>query len=90
MSATVTFRLDPETERILKDLTQGGKVSKSRVIKSALRGRAGRASKNRGPSAREIYFSQNVPVGEPRHDIARNHSKLLREILLAKRLLGTL
>jgi len=90
MSATVTFRLDPETERILKELTQGGKVSKSRVIKNALRGRARRAAKKPGLSAREIYFAQKVPVGEPRHNNAQNHSEILSEILRAKRLLGTL
>jgi Arc/MetJ-type ribon-helix-helix transcriptional regulator len=90
MSDTVTFRLDPETARILKELTQGGKVSKSHAIKSAIRARARRAAQRRRGSARDIYFSQNVAVGEPRHDNARNHSKLLRETLLAKRLLGTL
>ena len=90
MSKTVTFRLDPETARILEELTQRGNVSKSHAIKAMLRTRARRLRKKAGPSAREIYFSQNVPVGEPRHDIARNHSKLLREILRAKRLLGTL
>jgi hypothetical protein len=90
MSATVTFRLDPETARILKELTQGGKVSKSRVIKNALRARVRRAAKKPGPSARGIYFSQNVPVGDPRHNNAQNHSKVLSEILRAKRLLGTL
>jgi len=90
MNGAVTFRLDPETARILEELTQGGKVSKSRVIKTALRARAGRAAKKAGPSARDIYFAQNVPVGEPRHDNARNPSKRLREILLAKRRQRTL
>jgi len=90
MSATVTFRLDPETARILKELTRDGKLSKSRVIKTALRARSRRARPKHTPSARDIYFSQNVSVGEPRHNNAQNHSRLLREILRAKRLLGTL
>lgn len=90
MSATVTFRLDPETERILKELTRREKTTRSRVIKEALRARARRAARKPGPSARDIYFSQNVPVGEPKHENARNHSRLLKEILRAKRLLGNL
>lgn len=89
MSATVTFRLDPETARVLEELTQGGKVSKSRVIKSALRARAGRAAKNPGPSAREAYASMNIPHVKPKHDRARHMEVLLKEILLEKKRKGT-
>lgn len=89
MSATVTFRLDPETARILDKLTQGGKVSKSRVIKNALRARAGRAAKISEPSAREAYASMNIPHAKPKHDRARHMEELLEEILLEKKRKGT-
>ena len=90
MSSTVTFRLDPESERILKDLTRREKATKSRVIKTALRVRWKSLTSGRGPSAQEVYASQNVPHAKPKHDRARHVEELLKEILLEKRRKGTL
>lgn len=91
MSATVTFRLDPETARILKELTQGGKVSKSRVIKQALHARWKSAPVGPKPTAWEVYSKLEIPPAKgPRHDRARHIETLLREILVAKRRAGTL
>ena len=90
MSATVTFRLDPETARILRELTRREKTTRSRLIKTALRDRWKSDSGDRTPSAREIYASQNVPHAKPKHDHARRVEELLKEILLEKRRKGTL
>lgn len=91
MSATVTFRLDPETERILKELTRREKTSKSRIIKDALRARWRSVPVSSKPSAWEVYSKLEIPPARgPKHDHARRHSEVLREILLAKRRNGTL
>ncbi|HLW78697.1 MAG TPA: ribbon-helix-helix protein, CopG family [Terriglobia bacterium] len=94
MSDTVTFRLDPETARILRELTRSTKQTKSGVIKEALRARWEVCAEPQ-PSAREVYRSllprlEALPHTGERHDRARNVSKLLRERLLAKRREGTL
>lgn len=94
MSTTVTFRLDPETARILRDLTRRTKLSRSEVIREALRVHWG-TNGDPAPSAREVYARllprlEALPRAAVRHDRARNVSKLLREKLLAKRREGTL
>ena len=91
MSATVTFRLDPETARILKDLTRRKNTSKSRAVKEALHAHWRSVSKEAAPSAREVYAQLNIPAAAgPRRDRARHVSRLLKEKLLAKRREGTL
>jgi hypothetical protein len=91
MSSTVTFRLDPETARILKELTRRSNSSKSRVIKEALRDRWSSIEVSSNPTAWEVYSKLDIPPARgPRHNHAREHSKLLRKILLAKRRAGTL
>ena len=95
MSTTVTFRLDPETARILRDLTRRTRGTKSQVIKEALRARWESASGREKPTSWEIYSRlysklKPLPPGEPMQDRARHAKKLIREILLAKKRAGTL
>ena len=90
MSATVTFRLDPETARILKELMRREKTTKSRVIRTALRDRWKSSAPSRGLSAREVYASQKIPHAKPKHDRARHVEELLKEILFEKRRKSTL
>lgn len=95
MSDTVTFRLDRETARILRELTQRRKTTKSQVIKEALHEQWATAERTSGPTSWEIYSRlysklEPLPPGEPKRDRARHHKKLVREILLAKRRAGTL
>ena len=93
MGETVTFRLDPETARILA-LTRRRKRTKSAVIKDALRDAWKSDASEARPTSWEVY-SQLYPKLGPappgaKRDRARNVSRLLREILLAKRRAGTL
>ena len=94
MGETVTFRLEPETARILRALTRRRKRTKSAVIKDALRDAwKGDASEAR-PTSWEIYSQlyrklAPAPPG-PKRDRARNVSRSLKEILLAKHRAGTL
>ena len=91
MSATVTFRLDLETARILRALTRRDKVSKSRAIKEALRAQWNATGSAPGPSAWEIYTQLKISAArEPQRDRARHSESLLKEILIAKRRAGTL
>ncbi len=91
MSKTVTFRLDPETARILKELTRHEKTTKSRVIKQALRALWRSTANGSKVNAWEVYSKMNIPPATgPRHDRARNIEKLMKEKLLAKRRVGTL
>jgi len=91
MSATVTFRLDPETARILRDLVRRGKTTKSRAVKAALHAHWKSVAKVSAPSAWEVYSQLQIPAAVgPRHDRARHVSRLLKEKLLAKRREGTL
>jgi ribbon-helix-helix CopG family protein len=91
MGATVTFRLDPETTRILKDLTRRTNGSKSRAIKEALRAHWRTISIDSGPSSWEIYSRLSIPPGMGRkRNRARHVSRAVKEILRAKRRLGTL
>jgi hypothetical protein len=94
MGETVTFRLDPETARILRALTRRRKRTKSAVIKDALRDAWKSEASEARPTAWEVY-SQLYPKLGPappgsKRDRARNVSHLLKEILLAKRRAGTL
>ncbi len=92
MGETVTVRLDAETGRALRALTRRRKATKSAVIKDVLR-TAWRIERGESrPTAWEVY-SRLYPMLEPpapKRDHARNHSRLLKEILLAKRRAGTL
>ena len=91
MSGTVTFRLDPETAHILKELTRREKTTKSRVIKKALHARWRTTPVGPKPTAWEVYSKLEIPPAKgPKHDHAQRHSEVLREILLAKRRNGTL
>lgn len=90
MSKTITFRLDPETARILKELTRHSNGSKSRVIKEALRERWKSIGENSAPTAWEVYSRLKIPKVRPYRDTARHVSRLLKEKLIAKRRAGTL
>jgi hypothetical protein len=94
MGETVTFRLDPETARILRALTRRRKRTKSAVIKDALRDAWKSDASEARPSAWEAYSQLYPKFGPtppgPKRDRARNVSRLLKEILLAKRRAGTL
>ncbi len=86
MSKTITFRADAETGRILKELAQRTNGSKSAVIREALRVHWKSVCDQKTRSAWEVYSKLRIPPAEgPRHDRARHVSKLMREILLAKR-----
>jgi hypothetical protein len=89
MSGTVTFRLDPETARILKELTRRENTTQSHVIKKALRDRWKSSDVPREPSAREVYAAMNIPHVKPKHDRARHIEELLKEILIEKKRKGT-
>ena len=91
MSKTVTFRLDRETSRILKELAQRENGSKTKAIKRALQEHWQRASAEREPTAWEVYSRMEIPPAPGRkRDRARHVSKLFREHLLAKKRSGTL
>lgn len=94
MSGTVTFRLDPETARILRDLTRSTQHTKSEVIKEALRARWKSTNGRQKPTSWEVYsqiYAKLKPLpGEPKRDRARHVKKLIREILVAKKRAGTL
>jgi hypothetical protein len=91
MSSTVTFRLDPETARILKELMRHEKTTKSRVIRQALRARWRSTPDRKKLTAWEVYSKMDIPQAKgPRRDRARNIETLMREMLVAKRRAGTL
>ena len=95
MGETVTFRLDRETSRILRELTRESRGTKSGVIRAALRARWEAREAESGPNPWQIYSQlysklKPLPPGLPKHDRARNVSQLLKEILLAKQRAGTL
>lgn len=95
MGESITFRLDTDTARILRDLTRDSKATKSRVIREALRARwEARLGESR-PTSWQVYSQlyaklKPLPPGQPKHDRARHAKRLVREILLAKRRAGTL
>lgn len=91
MGKTFTFRLDPETARIVKELARRANGSKSGAVKRALREYWQREAAQRQPTAWEVYSKMKIPAaGGPRRDRARQASKLFREHLLAKKRTGTL
>jgi hypothetical protein len=91
MNKTVTFRLDPETARTLKELTARSNGSRTQAIKDALRARRQALALSAGPTAWETYRKLNIPQTRgPKRDRARHASKLLKEILGAKHRAGTL
>lgn len=94
MGESVTFRLDQETARILRALTRRRKSTKSAVIKDALRDAWKNDAAEAHPSAWEVYSllypRLEPPPPGPKRDRARNVSRLLKEILLAKQRAGTL
>ena len=97
MDNRVSFRLDAETARILRILARQGETTKTAVIKEALR-EAWKSVPSKPviprPTAWEVYSKllPQIPPPRPgrRHNRARNASRLLKEILLAKRRAGTL
>lgn len=90
MATTTTIRLDPETERILRELAPRGRGGRSRVIREALKARWKSKRNESAPSSREIYASLGIQPGKPKRDRARHIERLLKEKLLAKRRQGTL
>ncbi len=90
MGDTVTVRLDPETCRILRELTRRNNGSKSRAVREALRAHWETVAAGSAPTAWEVYSSLKIPKGRPKRDRAQHVSRLLKEILLAKRRRGTL
>ena len=91
MSATVTFRLDPESAQILRQLMRRNKVTKSQVIKDALRQRWQSEEEGSRPTSWEIYSQLRIPPAKgPRRHRARHAKRFLKEVLLAKRRAGTL
>jgi len=90
MGETVTFRLDSETERILKDLVRREKRAKSEVIRDALRAKWNSVREDTRPTAWEVYSKLKIPKVRPYRDTARHIDELLKEKLRAKRRDGTL
>jgi len=78
----------------LRELMRRKKASKTGVIKEALHSAWRASAEENGPSAREVYARLRPhltpPPPGPKRDRARNHSRLLKEILIAKRRAGTL
>ena len=88
MGDTVTIRLDPETKRILRELTRRN-GSKSQVIKEALRAHWRAVAEDSAPTAWEVYSQLKIPKGRRYRDTARHVSRLIKEKLLAKQREGT-
>ena len=94
MGETVTIRLNAEMGRGLRELARRRKTTKSAVIKNTLRNELNNSADKPRRSAWEVY-SRLLPQLEPpppgpKRDRARNASRVLKEILLAKRRAGTL
>jgi Arc/MetJ-type ribon-helix-helix transcriptional regulator len=94
MGETVTIRLDAEMGRALRKLVRRRKSTKSDVIKNALRNELKTSADEPRQTAWEVY-SRLLPKLEPappgpKRDRAQNASRLLKEILVAKRRAGTL
>lgn len=91
MGETTTFRVDAETRRILQNLMERKKGTKSHVIKEALRDQWTTLEASSRPTSWEVYSKLKIPPARgPKHDRARNAKKLIREMLLAKQRNGTL
>jgi hypothetical protein len=89
MKRSVTFRLDPGTARILKELTRRN-GSKSQAVRDALRARYESLQLAGNPTPWEVYSQLKIPKARPYRDTARHIEKLLKERLRAKRRDGTL
>ena len=95
MGQSITFRVDAETARIIRELRKHDKASNSEVIRTALRQRWQAVAEERRPTSWEVYrelypLLTPPPEGQPLRDRARHASRLLKEILVAKRRNGTL
>ena len=94
MSESVTIRLNAELGRALRKAARSRKSTKSDVIKAALRNELKTGADEPRESSWEIYsrlLSQLEPAPPgPKRDRAQNASRLLKEILVAKRRAGTL
>ncbi len=90
MDKRFTFRLDPETARILMELTKRAGESKTRAIREALRAHHRALGLTAGPSAWESYRKLKIPGVKPYMDTARHVERLLRDKLRAKLRQGTL
>ena len=93
MPKTVTVRLDAKAGRALRELMRRNKGTKSSVIKDTLVATAEASAEAHGSTAREVYARllpnlTPAPPG-PKRDRARNASRLLKEILIAKLREGT-
>jgi hypothetical protein len=94
MGETVTIRLDAEMGRALRKLVRRRKSTKSDIIKSALRNELKSCTDEPSQTAWEVYSRllpklEAAPPG-PKRNRAQNASRLLKEILIAKRHAGTL
>lgn len=81
-----SVRLDPDTERLLRQLARAAGRSKSDIIRDALRFFAEQSSvREAGPGgayARMADLVGSVDSGDP--DLARRHRSAFREALKAK------
>jgi len=94
MSESVTIRLSAELGRALRKAARSMKSTKSDVIKAALRNELKTGTDEPRQSAWEVYSHllpqlEPAPPG-PKRNRAQNASRLLKEILVAKRRAGTL
>ena len=89
---TVSFRLDPETACILRELTRRRNGSRSETMREALRVYRDSIREASAPTAWEVYSKliNNIPKARPYRDTARHVEKLLKEKRIAKRRKGTL
>ena len=87
---TVTFKLNSETERILRELAPPGRGGRSEVIRAALKSHSKAVRSQSGPSSREIYAALGIRPEKPTRSRARQIERLLKEKLIAKRRNGTL
>jgi len=89
MGTTVTFRLDAESERILRELATDGR-DKSAVIRRALKEHWESQRSQSRPTSWEVYESLGIRPRKPMRDRVRHVERLLKEKLIAKRRQGTL
>lgn len=94
MSEMVTIRLTAEMGRALRKLVRRRKSTKSAVIKNALRNELKTSADEQHQTAWEVYSRllpqlEQPPPGPKRYR-AQNASRVLKEILVAKRRASTL
>jgi len=95
MGQSITFRLDAETARIVRELRNRDHLSNSELMRIALRSHWKAVEEQNRPTSWEVYQQLYPRImaaaeGEPRHDRARHAKRLVREKLIAKRREGTL